>query len=134
MEPALPPAARERRRAAVRLLERALLLVLLWRLGTGLGEALAPTPRACGPPPPLRIDLALDPAWRLRHLPGIGPVRAAAIVREREARGPPRRLEDLLRIPGIGAGRLDALRDAWDAEVLLGGARVAAAPSSQPSR
>lgn len=129
----LPPAARERRRASVALLERALLFLILWRVGAALGEALAPAPRATGPPPPLRIDLAHDPAWRLEHLPGIGPARAKAIVREREARGPPRHLEDLLRIQGIGAGRLEALRAARDVHVLLDGAPVAV-PSQEVPR
>jgi competence ComEA-like helix-hairpin-helix protein len=128
----LPPAARERRRASVRLLERVLLFLILWRLGGALGETLVPAPRACGPPPPLRIDVAHDPAWRLEHLPGIGPARARAIVREREAHGPPRRLEDLLRIQGIGPGRLEAFRTALDVHVILDGAPVASPSPGSP--
>ena len=134
MDAVLSPAARERRRASVRLLERLLLVALLWRLGGALGEALAPGPSACGPPPRLRVDLAHDPAWRLEHLPGIGPARARAIVGERERLGPPRRLEDLAQVPGLGPGVLDALRSAQDVEVLLGGVPVDAVPSPEAPR
>lgn len=45
-------------------------------------------------------------AAQLETLPGIGPVLAQNIVTYREANGPFSRLEDLLRVPGIGPSKL----------------------------
>ena len=62
---------------------------------------------------PLAPGEMLDPntasAIDLRRLPGIGPSRAAAIIKEREAAGPFRDLQDLARVPGIGPATLAAL-------------------------
>ena len=55
------------------------------------------------------IDLAHDPPWRLRLLPGVGPSRAAAIARDREAHGPLPSLEALARVPGFGERSVAAL-------------------------
>lgn len=118
----LPPAARERRLAARRVLERALLGILLWRLGGALGRALASPETVPGPLPALRVDLATDPAWRLRHLPGVGPTRAEALVADRREHGPPTALEDLTRVRGFGPGRLEALRRASGVRLLVNGA------------
>lgn len=46
----------------------------------------------------------------LRQLPGLGPRRARAIVEDRARRGPFARLEDLARVPGIGAVTVERLR------------------------
>jgi competence protein ComEA len=48
------------------------------------------------------IDLNRADAVQLQRLPGVGPSRAAAIVREREERGPFRAAADLTRVSGIG--------------------------------
>lgn len=48
------------------------------------------------------IDLNRADAVQLQRLPGVGPARAAAIVREREERGPFRAAADLTRVSGIG--------------------------------
>lgn len=48
----------------------------------------------------------------LQRLPGVGPVLAEKIYAYREAHGPFRVVEDLLDVPGIGEGKLAALRDA----------------------
>jgi competence protein ComEA len=48
----------------------------------------------------------------LERLPGVGPVLAERIVGHREAYGPFGTVEDLLDVPGIGEGKLAALRDA----------------------
>jgi len=50
----------------------------------------------------------------LIELPGIGPVLAEAIVKEREAHGTFFYPEDLLAVKGIGQGRLDAIRKLLD--------------------
>jgi len=49
----------------------------------------------------LPLDPNLADAATLETLPGIGPVRAAAILRARDERRF-ERLEDLLRVPGVG--------------------------------
>ena len=58
----------------------------------------------------LPIPLATAGASDLQALPGIGPVRAAAIVAERERRGAFAREEELERVPGIGPVTLGRLR------------------------
>jgi competence protein ComEA len=57
-----------------------------------------------------RLDVNRATAVELEALPGIGPARAGAIVRWREAHGPFRKLEDLLDVPGIGPATLERLR------------------------
>lgn len=47
----------------------------------------------------------------LQTLSGIGPTLAQAIVDEREANGPFETVDDLLRVDGIGKGKLEALRE-----------------------
>ena len=47
----------------------------------------------------------------LERLPGVGPVLAERILQHRESFGPFGVVEDLLDVPGIGEGKLAALRD-----------------------
>jgi competence protein ComEA len=47
----------------------------------------------------------------LEALPGIGPTLAAAIVDDRERNGPFTTVDDLNRVPGIGEGRLEPIRE-----------------------
>lgn len=47
----------------------------------------------------------------LERLPGVGPVLAARILDHRNQHGPFAAPEDLLDVPGIGEGRLEAMRD-----------------------
>ncbi len=77
------------------------------------GESRAATPgRELRGPARLLFDLALDlnqaSALTLEALPGIGPVRAQAILRERERR-PFASVRELLRVPGIGPRTLERL-------------------------
>ncbi len=60
-----------------------------------------------------RVDVNVASERLLATLPGVGPVTAARIAAAR----PFRSVDDLLRVPGIGPVRLDALRD-W---VTVGG-------------
>jgi competence protein ComEA len=46
----------------------------------------------------------------LAQLPGIGAIRAAAIVADRKRQGPFRQLDDLTRVSGIGEGTVARLR------------------------
>lgn len=50
----------------------------------------------------LRLDVNTASKAELELLPGIGPARAADILRDREANGPFASLDDLARISGIG--------------------------------
>ena len=47
----------------------------------------------------------------MTRLPGVGEVIATRIVDHRDANGPFRTVEDLLDVPGIGEGKLAAIRD-----------------------
>src|SRR5574337_602873 len=79
-----------------------------------------PAPSVSAPPRPLKISRA-EPDGRLnlnrataedlRRLPGIGPALAAEIVRARERRGGFAGVEDLLGVPGMGAKKLERIRD-----------------------
>lgn len=60
---------------------------------------------------PQRIDLNRAETWLLDALPGIGPGKAQAIVDYRSQNGPFRRIEDLLKVEGIGESTLDSMRD-----------------------
>lgn len=103
----------------------------------GRSAARKPTstdqPAAAQPPPPLqtpasevapkapatgmavrttitKLDLNIATASEFERLPGIGPVKAAAIVQWREVHGPYTSVEDLDRVPGFGPGTVMALR------------------------
>lgn len=58
----------------------------------------------------LPIPLGTASAADLEALPGIGPVRAAAIAADRARRGPFARVEELERVRGIGPATLARLR------------------------
>jgi competence protein ComEA len=58
----------------------------------------------------VRININLAGLEELTGLPGVGPAIAAAIIEDRVARGPFVRVEDLLRVRGIGPAKLEALR------------------------
>lgn len=71
--------------------------------GLVLAQA-ATSPTEQGPPTPAedsRININKADVEELIELPGIGPSRARAIVAEREKRRF-RRVEDIMRVPGIG--------------------------------
>ena len=58
-----------------------------------------------------RIDVNLASAEELATLPGVGEVLAARIVAWRAENGPFRDVEALTEVPGIGEGKLEAMRD-----------------------
>lgn len=60
---------------------------------------------------PGKINVNTAPAEELQNLPGIGPALAARIVAFREANGPFARVDDLVRVSGIGPKTLDGFRD-----------------------
>lgn len=57
------------------------------------------------------VDINRADAAELETLPGIGPTTAQKIVDDREANGPFAKPEDLMRVPGIGPKKFEALRD-----------------------
>jgi competence protein ComEA len=82
-------------------------------------------------PAPLAIDVNRDPARLLLFLPGIGPVRADAIVDERARDGPYESLDDLARVRGIGPATVAAVRNTATVRATLGAEpRAEAAPGS----
>ena len=60
---------------------------------------------------PQRIDINRAEPWLLQALPGIGEVRAQAIVGYRNEHGPFRRIEDLLKVSGIGPATFEKIKD-----------------------
>jgi len=72
-------------------------------------ESGAARNRVPGKPALVNINLADRAA--LETLPGIGPALAERIIRYRLENGLFRRKEDLLRVPGIGPGKFEGLKD-----------------------
>ena len=58
-----------------------------------------------------RIDINRATVTELDALPGIGPAKAQAIVADREANGPFRSVDDLLRVKGIGPKMLEKMKE-----------------------
>jgi len=72
---------------------------------TGGGGAQAASPGSG------KVDINSATAEQLDALPGIGPATAAKIVSDRTSNGPFRNVDDLMRVPGIGPSKFDALKD-----------------------
>jgi competence protein ComEA len=60
---------------------------------------------------PQKVDINTADAWLLAALPGIGDVRAQAIVDYRHKNGPFRDVNELLNVEGLGAVTLENIRD-----------------------
>jgi competence protein ComEA len=58
-----------------------------------------------------KININTADAWLLAALPGIGDVRAQAIIAYRQQNGPFRDINELLNIAGIGDATLEKIRD-----------------------
>ena len=70
------------------------------------------------------IDINTATAAQLEGLKGIGPKKAAEIVKYREANGPFKSVEDLSKVQGVGAKTLTANKDM----LMVGGAVMPATP------
>jgi competence protein ComEA len=82
------------------------------RQGEGASAGVAgPRGASGGTARPGKVDLNTATEAQLDALPGIGPSTASKIVNDRTSNGPFRTVDDLMRVPGIGPGKLDALRD-----------------------
>ena len=116
-----PPSATLRRRHVAVLLEVLVFGVLsLSAVGRLPRSTPAPPAAATTAPPPLAVDLESDPPARLELLPGIGPTRAAAIVRERIRNGPFGTAEALVRVHGIGPDTVRRIRTAREVRPVFG--------------
>lgn len=58
-----------------------------------------------------KIDINRAEAWLLDALPGIGGTKALAIVAYRDENGKFKRIEDLLKVEGIGEGTFGGIKD-----------------------
>jgi competence protein ComEA len=91
-----------------------------------VADTLARAAEAARPlAPGERIDLNRADVVQLQRLPGVGPARAASIVRERERGGPFTAPSDLTRVSGVGPSLVKRWADAI---------RVAPAPGVSRSR
>lgn len=57
------------------------------------------------------ISLSTATAAQLEELPGVGPVTAERIIAHRDEHGPFRAIDELAAVSGIGAARIEAIRD-----------------------
>jgi competence protein ComEA len=57
------------------------------------------------------VDINTADAAALEQVKGIGPARAAAIVKYRSENGPFKSVDDLVKVPGIGEKSVEQLRD-----------------------
>ncbi|MFO0932154.1 MAG: helix-hairpin-helix domain-containing protein [Planctomycetota bacterium] len=107
--PAAPPPTPREARA-----RRAFEVVTAAAVVAGAAALLGrPATPDLGPPwASLPVDVATDGASRLRLLPGIGPARLRAILRDRAVSGPVPSVEALDRVPGLGPRTVEALRRA----------------------
>src|SRR3984957_18667546 len=78
--------------------------------GSAAPDPSSSTPRPAKGAPTALINLNTATVEQLDTLPGVGPVRAAAIVAWRNAHGKFTSVEQLGEVDGIGPGRLEKLR------------------------
>jgi competence ComEA-like helix-hairpin-helix protein len=74
----------------------------------------SPSAREMGavrPAPGQKIDINLADSWLLEALPGIGTVKAGAIIDYRNQHGPFARTEDILNVPGITSSTFQQIKD-----------------------
>jgi competence protein ComEA len=83
--------------------------VAIPRQGAGGPAGAAASPGATARPG--KIDLNTATEAQLDTLPGVGPSTASKIVSDRTENGPFRTVDDLMRVPGIGPAKLEALKD-----------------------
>lgn len=88
------------------------------RRSAATSEEVSPAAQSTPDPhssPAGKLDINSAQVDALMSLPGIGEVRAHAIVRHREQNGDYASVDDLLGVPGIGPATLAAVRDLVEA-------------------
>ena len=83
----------------------------VFKMRTALSRFCSPLRRATSAEIAVLIDINSAGAEELDLLPGIGPVKAAAIIDYRAEHGPFSDVQELLEVPGIGEATLEGLRD-----------------------
>ena len=91
-------------------------LVALMALSLALASSSLAWSKSSGGP----VNLNTATAGQLQSLPGIGPKKAGAIVSYRTKHGPFKRVDDLVKVKGIGPKTLAKLRPL----VTCGGKRI----------
>jgi competence protein ComEA len=79
--------------------------------GADLGHIEVHIPQAGETASLQKIDINRAEPWLLEALPGIGEVLAQRIVDYRSTNGPFQRIEDLLKVSGIGEAALENMKD-----------------------
>lgn len=88
---------------------------LIWAAG-GITDGAEPSqleliiPRSGEEDEPQRININCAPAWLLEALPGIGEVKAQAIISYRNQNGPFQNINELLNAKGIGQAILENIK------------------------
>ncbi len=77
----------------------------------GAAAPLQMAPGSAGPSTGTLVNINTATATQLEELPGVGPATAQKIVDDREANGPFARPEDLMRVPGIGQKKYEAMAE-----------------------
>ena len=86
-------------------------LVVLLLLGSAVpGNAASPSKEKARASSDNPVDINEATAESLTSVPGIGKITAERIVEWRETNGPFRRIEDLIKVKGIGDKMFDKLR------------------------
>jgi len=88
----------------------ALLLIQGWIAPAGLRASAAPGDETASPPAPAQIDINSAGEEALRKIPGVGDALAKRIVDFRKQHGPFERVEDLMKIRGIGEKSFEKMR------------------------
>lgn len=83
------------------------------QVASGAGPPAAPTGAGlhAGATSGAQVDINRASASELDELPGVGPSTAQKIVDDREANGPFKTPEDLMRVPGIGTKKFESMRE-----------------------
>ena len=83
---------------------------MVWILCAAMVPAALEAAPANESAPPVRVDLNQASADELTVVPGIGQAMARRIVEFREANGPFKRIEDLMKVRGIGEKSFQKLK------------------------
>lgn len=60
---------------------------------------------------PQKVDINRAEAWLLEALPGVGAVKAQAIIDYRQKNGPFRDINELMKVPGFGDINFEKIKD-----------------------